>query len=196
LVMLFVCAIICFSIEVELRKTCVRTSSYCGVTVEKKDQDGADPLEKWSSLAEQRIQEAMARGEFDNLPGKGKPLSLSWNPFADPTLEAAWKLLQNAGYSLDWIEEDKEIRRDLEEARRRLRRSWNLYLEWTGSGVGKTRGAEMMWSEAVESFSRSVDELNRRIDLLNLKVPSVYFQRFRVRLDEEIEKIKRGGARE
>ncbi|RME01028.1 MAG: DUF1992 domain-containing protein, partial [Calditrichaeota bacterium] len=27
-------------------------------------------------LAEQRLQEAIARGEFSNLPGAGKPLSL------------------------------------------------------------------------------------------------------------------------
>lgn len=29
---------------------------------------------KWESLAEQRIREAQASGEFDNLPGFGKPI--------------------------------------------------------------------------------------------------------------------------
>ena len=28
----------------------------------------------WESVAEQRIQDAMARGEFDHLPGTGKPI--------------------------------------------------------------------------------------------------------------------------
>jgi len=162
--------------------------------VEEKTQKESDPLEKWSSLAEQRIQEAMARGEFDNLPGKGKPLSLSWNLFADPTLEAAWKLLQNAGYSLDWIEEDKDIRKELSKARDRLKRSWTLYCEWVREEPENAGGADLFWEEAVKSFRDTVESLNKRIDVLNLKVPSVHFQRLRVRVDEEIEKIKRGGA--
>ena len=31
-----------------------------------------------ASIAERKIQEAMARGEFDNLPGRGKPLVLEF----------------------------------------------------------------------------------------------------------------------
>ena len=162
--------------------------------MEKKDQERSDPLKKWSSLAEQRIQEAMARGDFDALPGKGKPLSLSWNPFADPTLEAAWKLLQNAGYSLDWIEEDKEIRSELEKAREELRQAWRLYIEWAREEPENAQGAEISWKEAEEKFRTTIARLNKRIDVLNLKVPSIHFQRFRVQADEEIEKVKSGGV--
>ena len=32
-------------------------------------------------LVEDLIQEAMSKGEFRDLPGKGKPLKLEWNPF-------------------------------------------------------------------------------------------------------------------
>ncbi len=42
---------------------------------------GAVPL--FQRIAEQRILEAQRKGEFDNLPGKGKPLELedlSWVP--------------------------------------------------------------------------------------------------------------------
>jgi hypothetical protein len=55
---------------------------------------GAVPL--FQRLAEQRIIEAQRNGEFDDLPGKGKPLQLedlSWIP-AD--LRIAYKLLKNA----------------------------------------------------------------------------------------------------
>lgn len=34
----------------------------------------------WESLADKRIREAMERGEFDNLPGAGRPLELSDDP--------------------------------------------------------------------------------------------------------------------
>jgi DnaJ family protein C protein 28 len=154
---------------------------------EERDR-GEPPLEKWESLVEQRIQEAMARGDFDGLPGEGKPLNLSRNPFADPTLEAAWRLLQNAGFSLEWIEEDKEIRRDLKAARERLRRAWELRLEWEG------KGAEAAWERAVSRFREEVEQINARIDLHNLKVPSVHFQRLRVLVEEEIARVqeKRG----
>ncbi len=157
--------------------------------MDEKESREEEPLKKWDSLVEQRIREAMDRGDFDDLPGKGKPLDLSWNPFADPSLEPAWRLLQNAGFSLDWIEEDKEIRRELEEARERLRRAWALSLEWGDDG-----GAQVAWENAVSRFREDVERLNRRIDIHNLKVPSVHFQRLRIRVEEEIARVqeKRG----
>ncbi len=143
-----------------------------------------DPLKEWDSLVEQRIQEAMARGDFNNLPGKGKPLDLSRNPFLDPTLEPAWRLLQNAGFSPEWIEEDKEIRKELDAARERLRRAWALRMEWKGEG------AQAEWERAVSRFREDVRRLNKRIDVHNLKVPSMYFQRLRIRVEEEIVRVQ------
>lgn len=55
---------------------------------------GAVPL--FQRLAEQRILEAQRKGEFDNLPGKGKPLELedlSWIP---QDLRIGYKVLKNA----------------------------------------------------------------------------------------------------
>lgn len=49
-------------------------------------------------LAEERIREAMARGEFDNLPGAGKPLELDDDSMVPPELRAGYRLLKNAGY--------------------------------------------------------------------------------------------------
>jgi hypothetical protein len=51
----------------------------------------------WEKLVEQKIQEAMAEGEFDDLPGKGKPLDLSAY-FATPEEERVpYSILKNAG---------------------------------------------------------------------------------------------------
>lgn len=55
---------------------------------------GAVPL--FERLAEQRILEAQRRGEFDDLPGKGKPLvleDLSWVP---DELRIGYMVLKNA----------------------------------------------------------------------------------------------------
>jgi len=49
-------------------------------------------------IAERRIQDAIERGEFDNLPGKGKPLPREDDVYhVPPELRMAYKILKNAG---------------------------------------------------------------------------------------------------
>jgi hypothetical protein len=45
---------------------------------------------------EEQIQEAMEKGEFDNLPGKGKPLNLEEDQHIAPELRMAYRMLKNA----------------------------------------------------------------------------------------------------
>jgi len=61
-------------------------------------------------LIEKRIKEAQERGEFDNLPGKGKPLNLEDDSNVPEELRIAYKILKNAGYLPPEIELKKEIR--------------------------------------------------------------------------------------
>lgn len=49
-------------------------------------------------VAEQRIREAMERGDFDDLPGKGRPLNLDEDANVPDELKMAYKLLKNGGY--------------------------------------------------------------------------------------------------
>jgi Domain of unknown function (DUF1992) len=64
---------------------------------------------------DEQIREAEARGEFDNLPGKGKPLQVqSW---AGGEWGMAYHVLKQAGETLPWI----ALGRDIEEAQSRLR---------------------------------------------------------------------------
>lgn len=49
-------------------------------------------------LVESRVNEAMARGEFDNLPGAGKALHLDDMTLVPEELRAGYRLLKNAGY--------------------------------------------------------------------------------------------------
>lgn len=48
-------------------------------------------------LAERRLAEAVARGELDDLPGKGRPLALDLLEDVPPELRAAWSILRAAG---------------------------------------------------------------------------------------------------
>ena len=65
-------------------------------------------------IAEQRIQEAMQRGEFDNLQGKGRPIEYEDDSFVPPDLRMAYKILKNAGYLPPELETAREIRTTLE----------------------------------------------------------------------------------
>jgi hypothetical protein len=50
----------------------------------------------FSRIAERKIAEAMARGEFDNLPGAGKPLDIEDLSHVPEELRMSYKLLKNA----------------------------------------------------------------------------------------------------
>ena len=49
-------------------------------------------------LAEQRIEAAIAAGEFDGLPGVGKPLALDDDRLVPEDLRVAYRILKNAGF--------------------------------------------------------------------------------------------------
>lgn len=130
-------------------------------------------------LVEQIIQEAMANGAFDNLPGKGKPLKFEDNPYLEPGQELAYGLLKNNGFAPEWIERNKDIRRDMARLRQRLRRAWQQ----------RSRN-ESKWQAAIAQFEAELVKLNRKIDDFNLIAPSVVVQRPRLRLDNELQRVK------
>jgi hypothetical protein len=88
-------------------------------------------------IAERKISEAMARGEFDNLPGRGQPLRLEDDlPGVPAELRLAYKILKNAGFIppevelrreivslrtlIDTLEDDTELRRRQRELQAKL----------------------------------------------------------------------------
>ena len=77
--------------------------------VRHEDDFRRKPIKDWDSYIEDAITEAQARGEFDNLPGAGKPIKIQTNPLA-PELDFALSRLKNAGYKPTWMELDEEIK--------------------------------------------------------------------------------------
>ena len=59
-----------------------------------------------------QITEAMERGEFANLPGKGKPLKLDTNPYLTPQARMVNRLLKENGFAPRWVELEKEIKKE------------------------------------------------------------------------------------
>ena len=60
-------------------------------------------------LVEQRLQEAVSRGELDNLPGAGRPLELDDDPLIPEDLRLAYRILKNAGFAPPEVEDLKQI---------------------------------------------------------------------------------------
>jgi hypothetical protein len=60
-------------------------------------------------LAEQKIAEAIAKGDFDDLPGSGKPLELDDDAFVPEDLRLAYRILKNAGFVPPEVETLNEI---------------------------------------------------------------------------------------
>jgi hypothetical protein len=60
-------------------------------------------------LAEQKITEAIEKGELDDLPGRGQPLCLDDDDLVPEDLRVAYRLLKNAGFLPPQFNMRKEI---------------------------------------------------------------------------------------
>ena len=146
-------------------------------------------MKHWESLIDQKIREAMEQGEFDDLPGKGKPVDTSVNPFEDPELRLAHRMLRNAGFAPSWIEERKDIDAEFENAHHQLSRVWTVLQN--ALGTENERSARRRWEKALTSFREQAGELNRRIVKWNLKVPAAGFQRSLIDIEKEVNRVER-----
>lgn len=67
------------------------------------------PFFNVDAIAEERIQEAVRRGDFDHLPGAGRPLALDDDPLVPAEVRVAFRILKNAGYVPPEVLERREL---------------------------------------------------------------------------------------
>jgi hypothetical protein len=96
--------------------------------------------------------------------------------------------LRNAGFAPVWIEERKDIDAELEATRISLARSWKILMN--ARDTQHHQSAQARWDKALESFRTKVAELNQRINAWYLKAPTAGFQRKRIDVEREIDRIK------
>jgi hypothetical protein len=123
-------------------------------------------MDKWENIAERKIREAMSEGAFDNLTGKGRPLNLEENPYEDPSLRMAHRLLRNNGFAPAWVEEAKDLEQEIDASCR----------EFAAGG-------------SPDRFREQIAAINRRILAHNLKTPSVLFHMLPVDAEAEIRRL-------
>lgn len=124
---------------------------------------------------EEQIQEAVARGEFDNLPGTGKPLNLEDDALSGEKA-SAYRLLKQNGYAPPEIELLKEIRRENERIEQHLNRLRAQYRTLRARRVAPFASEKRAYNDAVEKAATAYEEtlrtLNRKILTFNLSVPA------------------------
>lgn len=142
-------------------------------------------LDQFERGVGRQIEEAQKKGEFDNLPGKGKPLKVRTDPNVDPGLDAAYKILNENDYVLPWIEKGRQIDADLESARKALAQTW-AYLQ---ENDPQSDWMVDEWQRATAVFRERVIEINKLIRNHNLEIPNLRFERYILDAETEIRKI-------
>uniref|UniRef100_A0A8C8SC37 DnaJ heat shock protein family (Hsp40) member C28 n=1 Tax=Pelusios castaneus TaxID=367368 RepID=A0A8C8SC37_9SAUR len=137
-------------------------------------------------LVEDLIQESMAKGDFDNLSGKGKPLQkFSYCPHVDPMTHNLNRILIDNGYQPEWILMQKEIRETIEELRKDIVASRNKL------GEPMTSCRQKQWNQICEQFIEDIKKLNKRISDFNLIVPILNRQMVHFYADKEIARAQK-----
>lgn len=134
---------------------------------------------------EDQIQKAIQDGQFDNLPGKGKPLRVEDDPLIDPDWRLANHLLKSSGFTLPWIESRQEILAGIDAARNSLTGAWR-WREKSLADQQPYQTVEAEWQRAKTAFAEQIQTLNKKISSFNLEAPSAQFQLVPLNAEREI----------
>lgn len=134
-------------------------------------------------LVEDLIQESMARGDFRNLSGAGKPLNkFEHNPYADPMSHNLNRILIDNGYQPPWVVTQRDIRETSAKIRKKL-------LE------GRARLSDPLtprersqWEQLCASAEEDLVKLNKLVDNYNLIVPMLNMQMVHFSMSRESER--------
>ena len=128
---------------------------------------------------DEQIETAMERGEFKDLPGKGKPLKLDTNLFLTPQVRMANRLLKENGFAPRWIELEKEIREEKAQLKRllinlkaRRERLVALIQQYPHRREAVSRSFEHERARGIAQYREKLENLNRKIQRVNLLAPA------------------------
>ncbi len=142
-------------------------------------------------LVEEQIRKAMAKGEFDNLKGAGKPLDLYENPFEPPEMRMANKILKDNDFAPYWIKLGQEIDADMEKFWREV--EWfKRYTVMFFQGKQSDRSLKAYDSKKASFFyEKELDlgRINKKILDYNLQCPFFRMGRASLIVAEEMNKV-------
>lgn len=113
------------------------------------------------NIVERRIWQSMEEGQFENLPGKGRPLDLDSNPHADPAEDTLYRILSKNGFAPEWVELNKDIRLQITDWRKALRKVW----------ARKSTDGGIKWKEESTKLQACLHDINNKVFRYNLIAP-------------------------
>lgn len=166
--------------------------------MEKKDEPTVDsPVDladyrtrlryERQELIDELIQEGMANGHFDNLPGKGKPLNLNKNPYA-ADMELANELLKENDLPPVWILQRNEILAKMAKIRTDIVRQWAWHEREFRIAIADKGRLTIRWDDYCLKWKSEIGELNKAIDTFNLKRPFDHLEIFKLDLESELKR--------
>ena len=158
---------------------------------EPADDDGVRPIEEWADIVTTRIEEAIRRGDFERLPGHGKPMRQEQEPFVPATKQMAYSILKNNDLTPSWIGERKEMLSAVEKWRADFRHVVSeAHSAWVAAS-SETRRVKIQesWARWLTRWEHEIVELNRRIGIFNLTQPITHLEIFKLQLDNELRQV-------
>lgn len=132
-----------------------------------------------ASLADEKIEDARRRGQFDNLSNRGKPLERDHNaqsPFLDTTEYLLNRMIKQQDIVPPWIEKQQELASAVRGFRERVRGGWRRHVARSIASAGG--GLEEQCRRA-ERYARGEERLRR-----------IEERAKRVEMGEEVEDIE------
>lgn len=108
----------------------------------------------------------MEAGDFDNLPGAGKPIQWNDNPYTPEEWRIAEDLMKKNDLAYPWMEKRKAIEQKIVEVKQKIKLMQPLS------------------PHAENDFSNQIQVINKEIFDYNLSVPVARLQRMTIKIEE------------
>ncbi len=152
----------------------------------------------FEKAVESQIQDAMAAGLFDNLPGTGKPLALGDGEGLAGDNWLGFRVLQNGGMLPEWL----NLARDIERDRERLDRldGEHAALCEAAARSGDWHAYRLPIARVRTRYEDLARSLRKRQDRFNHDAPGIRSERPAIWVEHHLERLDRrareAGARE
>ncbi len=146
---------------------------------------------------DKQIQEAIDRGDFEDLPGMGKRQELEDNAYVPRKTRIVNQMLKDNGFAPRWIEVDKEIRAEREQSGKllrnikRRRRHLEVAIHAHPLKSDRVRRVfELERARALAAYVSQLKGLNQKILRCNLTAPGCGRQKSMVNLNATVARFR------
>lgn len=123
-----------------------------------------------TALANERIEDAIARGQFKNLPNRGKEVERDYNassPFIDTTEYFLNKMIQKQEIVPPWIEKQQELVATANKFRSRLRAEWKRHAARMIASTGGSLQEQIKRAEAYAQAEMIANPQKKKKEILS-----------------------------